>query len=232
MHYLILLILILLGIWFLFWLIQFLFTGLVTTIAVIGAALIVALDYLARPLTWIGLSSPEIGWAVVGGLVCGSLGVLISARSVTTVNEFRKVFYGTLIGLGVFLSAVLLTYATQSKLDLVGSWDGNVSIDSKTLPAMLTIERKAEEALFGNLHVAVEGSAGYRIEVIGYLIPGTNKIFLEEQRLLATPKNQQWILSQSQGSIALGARSIYGGGEKIGEDGRSSKNYSWSFSRK
>jgi phosphate transport system substrate-binding protein len=231
MHYILIIILVLLGIWLIFWLLKALFTGLITTLAIVGSAVIMVFDYFARPLTWLGLHSPDLNWAVIGALLGGCLGLFLAARSVAPATDFRKILIGIAVGLGVGLTAVVLSYSNQNRLGLVGDWRGDISIGEKNMPATLTIEQERNSSIYGALGVAFPGSAGYRIAVTGSITPGTNELSLQENQIIAVPKGQEWQLGSSVGSIALGLNRMSGQGEKSKGNGKGIDQYFWSFSR-
>ena len=109
MFHLILFIIFIAAIVWLFFLLRALFIGFITVLAVIGAIPIAALDYVSRPLVWLGISSPWACWGITGFILCGCLGFLISVRSITKSNEYKKIYYRTLLGLGILLTVSLLS---------------------------------------------------------------------------------------------------------------------------
>ena len=69
-----------------------------------GLALIVALDFTARGLGWIGVDSPSTGWLTIGVIVGGAIGLLEGLRRAGRPVSRKH------IGIGVVgAAAVLLT---------------------------------------------------------------------------------------------------------------------------
>ena len=153
MGYIILIIIVLVLLFWLFFLIRALFIGLITILAVIGSLPVAALDYISRPLSWVGISSPYVCWGITGFILSGCLGFLISARSVTKSNEYKKIYYRTLLGLGILLAASLLSYSISDATNSTGSSKNDKYVGKSNLPAIIEIKKVSREAVSGQFIV-------------------------------------------------------------------------------
>ena len=159
MGYIILVIIVLVLLFWLFFLIRALFIGFITILAVIGSLPVAALDYVSRPLAWVGINSPSACWGITGFILCGCLGFLISARSVTKSNEYKKIYYRTLLGLGILLAASLLSYSISDTTNSTGSLKNDMYVGESNIPAITEIKKVPHEAVSDQFIVRRQGSS-------------------------------------------------------------------------
>ncbi|MEH1975807.1 MAG: hypothetical protein V7L02_21865 [Nostoc sp.] len=71
--------------------------------AYIGTSLIIIIDSIVYPITWIGIYQPAIGWFVLGLFTGGALGLIQALKYIKQYSYLSKVYY--------FIFAILLIIA-------------------------------------------------------------------------------------------------------------------------
>lgn len=122
-----------------------------------------------------------------------------------------------------WLALLPLNNDTPSILSkMVGTWLGNFGARNK--PATLIITQQSGDLFDGTLIVQdSKVDWNYRINIKGYHNSETNKIAIQEHRVLSEPWWCNWRRGENEGTLSLDEKKMSGNGK----DSRDS--YSWSF---
>ncbi|MCE2983306.1 MAG: hypothetical protein LW832_07045 [Parachlamydia sp.] len=196
---------------------------IIVCLAYVGITPLFVLDYLGRPLTWLGIFSPDQAWFVIGFIVGAPLGLIVYAVRSGHRNAVQKIVIAYLLLLFALITLSVLANSILPKPNLIGTWKG----DYDGVNSELEIDRQQDESFSGVLSYG-ETKTKIRIGVIGAIKPGTNLIQVRETNLLSKPASYlKWkpVISQARLSVTL--NSLWGVGQN--SEGNLTQ---WKFERK
>jgi len=211
------------------------FTAIAYMLAYLGLTIIIPLDFFSSAFTWLGITTPAVGWLLYGCLVGGVIGLVIGFKEVGRTSDLWKVYTGATALLSLIFFGSYMAYSsgiqperqtakpvsqstppTSTLPIILGKWAGSFSNKS----AALVISNVRDNNFSGTLTV---GQAV--IEVNGSFIPNAQQIVIRETRILS--RNKDWALGVDTGSFSNDGKTMSG----TGKDSRGS-SYSWSFTKR
>lgn len=214
--------------------IYFVILAIAYMLAFLGLSIIIPLDFFGSAFTWIGISSPAVGWLLYGCFIGAVIGLIKGLKKAGRTSDLWKVYLGatilfTLLFFGSYMAyssegmwksepppVITNTASTVTQPSIPGTWTGTFS----SKPATLVINNGKGNDFYGTLTVDQT-----RLAVNLTVIPNSQQVIIKEVRVLS--KSPDWALGVDTGSFSNDGRNMSGNGK----DSRGS-TYSWSFTKR